>query len=310
MNSIRIGTRGSRLAVWQAEHVAQLISRLHPGLEIELRHVKTEGDKRTDVPLLEIGGKNLFVKELEMALLDGRVDIAVHSMKDVTVNVAPEFDIPVFVERDDPSDAFVSNKFNSVWDLPRGAKVGTCSLRRQSQLLAMRNDLIVAPLRGNVVTRLSKLDEGRYDAIILASAGLKRLGLDERIAESMPLKQFIPSPGQGAMGIECRSCDNDIRELIAPLNHFSTWIAVGAERKVNRRLGGSCHAPLGVYASKKNGDIYMLASLALPDGNRQIFETASGSAENSEFVADMLADSLIEHGAEEIIKCCEVSSNG
>ena len=310
MKTIRIGTRGSDLAVWQARFVASVLVQRHSGLNVEMRLIKTEGDRRTDVPLTEIGGKNLFVKELEYALLDGQIDIAVHSMKDVTVNLGPDFEIPIFLKRENPCDAFVSNTFASIEELPHNARVGTCSLRRQSQLLAARKDLTVAPLRGNVPTRLARLDEGRFDGIILAVAGLKRLGLDQRIAQIMPAERYVPSPGQGALGIECRTDDLSVREIIAPLNHDQTWISVNAERQVNRRLGGSCHVPLGVYAQMLDQRIKITASVGLVDGSRQIRETASGCTNEAMEVADVLADTLIASGAEEIIQSCETSASG
>ncbi len=305
MKTLRIGTRASKLALWQARHVAQLLAGLRPELTIELCEISTEADRRTNVALTAIGGKNLFVKELEQALSDRRVDIAVHSMKDVTASLQPQFDIPVILEREDPRDAFVSNAFASIQDLPENATLGTCSPRRQSQMLALRRDLAVVQLRGNVQTRLARLDEGGFDATILAVSGLRRLDLESRITEFLSVSLHVPSPGQGALGIECRSDDDAVRELIAPLNHPPTRTEVEAERHVNRRLGGNCHMPLGTYAKIRDGHIEIQAYVGLPDGSRRIVETEAGRASESGQVADALADTLIARGSLEVLETCE-----
>ena len=302
MNILRIGTRGSELAIWQAKYVSSQLQEHHSDLEVEICYIKTEGDKRTDVPLTEIGGKNLFVKELEVALLDGRIDIAVHSMKDVTVNLRPEFDIPVILQRENPCDALVSNSYKSLEELPLDATIGTSSLRRQSQLLMTRKDLNIKTLRGNVQTRLKRLDEGSYDAIILAVAGLKRLELEYRITQELPVEHFVPSPGQGALGVECRANDDATHELILPLDHSSTHTLVNAERIVNRRLGGSCFVPLGVHAQSETKSVNIHAYLGDPLGSRNLSDTVSTTLENCIDTAETLAENLLSRGAREILE--------
>lgn len=305
MTEIRIGTRGSGLALWQAHHVAAQIVAHYPEAATSIVTITTTGDRRTDVPLVEIGGKNLFVKELEQALLDRRIDIAVHSMKDVTVNVQPEFEIPVILERENPFDALVSRNNLKLDELPAGARIGTCSLRRSAQLLSLRPDLKVLPLRGNVPTRLAKLDNNHYDAIILAVAGLKRLDLAERISQVLPHETFVPSPGQGALGTECRSDDPEICHIIAALNHPPTQLVVETERAVNRKLGGSCYLPLGVHANMEDDEISVTAAIGLPDGSRMMKETIRGPTDDSEIIASVIAAALLDGGAEEILALCE-----
>ena len=305
MNRIRIGTRGSVLALWQANYVAMRLHETYPDLVVETVPIKTEGDRRQDVPLVQIGGKGLFVKELESALLDDRIDIAVHSMKDVTVNMPEDFCIPVILEREDPRDALVSNHYQSIEDLPQNATVGTCSPRRRSQLLSMRPDIQVKELRGNVPTRLKKLDDGQFDAIILAIAGLNRLGLQERITQRFDPEIFVPSPGQGAMGIECRANDSEMLELLEPLNHSTTFSCVSAERQVNRRLGGSCHSPMGVFACNSNNELKIRAWVGNLDGSDWILKHSGETADKESLAVDELVEKLSNAGALEILASAE-----
>ena len=241
---IRIATRKSPLALWQAEYIQQRLLELNPGLQVELVKMVTQGDKILDTPLAKVGGKGLFVKELEVGMLNGDADIAVHSMKDVPVEFPAGLHLAVICEREDPRDAFVSNRFTSIEDLPHGATVGTSSLRRQCQLRAWRPDLKISDLRGNVNTRLAKLDEGKYDAIILASAGLIRLGFSDRIRAFLDTDICLPAIGQGAVGVECRVDDERINALLEPLNHERTHTCVMAERAMNHRLEGGCQVPI------------------------------------------------------------------
>ena len=305
MNKIRIGTRGSVLALWQANYVATRLHEIYPDLVVETVPIKTEGDRRQDVPLVQIGGKGLFIKELESALLDDRIDIAVHSMKDVTVNVPENFCIPVILEREDPRDALVSNHYQSIEDLPLNAIVGTCSPRRRSQLLSMRPDIQVKELRGNVPTRLNKLDSGQFDAIILAIAGLNRLGLQGRITQRLDPEIFVPSPGQGAMGIECRANDSEILELLEPLNHSTTFSCVSAERQVNRRLGGSCHSPMGVFACNSNNEFEIRAWVGNLDGSDWILKFSDKTDDKENLAVDVLVEKLSNAGALEILASAE-----
>ena len=306
MNKIRIGTRGSVLALWQANYVATRLHEIYPDLVVETVPVKTEGDRRQDVPLVQIGGKGLFIKELESALLDDRIDIAVHSMKDVTVNVPENFRIPVILEREDPRDALVSNHFQSIEGLPKNAIVGTCSPRRRSQLLSMRPDIQVKELRGNVPTRLKKLDNGQFDAIILAIAGLNRLGLQGRITQPLDLEYFfVPSPGQGAMGVECRANDIEMVGLLEPLNHSPTFSCVSAERQVNRRLGGSCHSPMGVFACNSNNEFEIRAWVGNLDGSDWILKFSDKTDDKENLAVDELVEKLSNAGALEILASAE-----
>jgi len=264
--SIRIATRESPLALWQTEHVAEKLRRAHPGLVVELLGIRTRGDKFLDAPLAKVGGKGLFVKELEQGLLDKRADIAVHSMKDVTVELPASLRLPVILEREDPRDALVSNHYGEIHELPAGACVGTSSLRRQCQLAARRPDLVIRPLRGNVNTRLRKLDAGEYDAIILAAAGLVRLGLDPRIRRRLSPEESLPAIGQGAIGIECRADDERIEALITPLHHADTADRVRAERALNRCLIGGCQTPVAGYAVLEGDALYLRGLVGTPDG--------------------------------------------
>jgi hydroxymethylbilane synthase len=261
----------------------------------------TRGDVILDTPLAKVGGKGLFVKELELALLEDRADIAVHSMKDVPVEFPPGLGLTTICERDDPRDAFVSNHFDSIDALPAGSVVGTSSLRRQCQLAADRPDLVIRSLRGNVGTRLGKLDNGDYDAIILAVAGLKRLGLEDRIREALSPEQSLPAVGQGAVGIECRLDDPHTRTLLAPLNHADTAVRVCAERAMNTRLEGGCQVPIGSYAELSHGEIWLRALVGAPDGSRMVRGERRGPAEDAKELGISLAEELLNNGAREIL---------
>ncbi|HRQ59109.1 MAG TPA: hydroxymethylbilane synthase [Azoarcus taiwanensis] len=298
---IVIATRESRLALWQAEHVKARLEKLYPACKVELLGMTTRGDQILDRPLAKVGGKGLFVKELETALLDGRADIAVHSMKDVPMMLADEFALPCISAREVPLDAFVSNRYESLADMPPGAVVGTSSLRRESQVHANYPYLAVTSLRGNLDTRLRKLDEGQYDAIILAAAGLKRLGLSDRIRSEMPAEVSLPSAGQGALGIECLSAREDIAAWLAPLHDNETAACVIAERAVSRALGGSCEVPLGAYAIMREGKLWLRGFVALPDGSRFVRAEREGAPENAEALGLALAAELRERGADEIL---------
>ena len=301
-NRIVIATRQSPLALWQAEHVQRRLLEAHPGLEVELLKMNTQGDIILDTPLAKIGGKGLFVKELEQGLMDGRADIAVHSMKDVPVELPEGLHLPVILEREDPRDAFVSNHYTSFEALPQGAKLGTSSLRRQCQLSALRPDLEVISLRGNVGTRLRKLDEGQYDAIILAAAGLMRLELTERIAGKISTDTCLPAIGQGAVGIECRADDPRVNELIGVLNDESTHIRVAAERALNHRLEGGCQVPIGGFAEIDGNKLRLRALVGSPDGSEMIRGEVNGSIDKAEKIGIELADDLLSRGADRILK--------
>lgn len=298
---VRIATRSSPLAIWQAEYVQQRLQSLHQGLRVELVRIKTQGDKILDVPLAKIGGKGLFVKELEQAMMDSRADIAVHSMKDVPMELPDGFVLPVICERDDPRDAFVSNAHESLAALPHGARVGTSSLRRSAQLKANRPDLEVLSLRGNVQTRLSKLDEGQFDAILLAAAGLKRLGMHGRIRYEMPPEESLPAVGQGAVGIECRAGDEQTAALLAPLNDTDTWDRVVAERAMNRRLEGGCQVPIGGYAQLHGDQIWLRGLVASEDGTRVLRADASAARSRAEQLGHDVAGQLLAAGAGDIL---------
>ena len=301
-NLIRIATRQSLLALWQAEYVAARLKELHPGLAVELVKMVSRGDKILDTPLAKIGGKGLFVKELEEGLLAGSADIAVHSMKDVPMEFPEGLHLAVICEREDPRDAFVSNKFTVLDELPQGAVVGTSSLRRQCQLLERRPDLQVKFLRGNVQTRLKKLDDGEYDAIILAGAGLLRLGLQDRIRHMIDITTSVPACGQGAVGIECRADDADVNALLAPLNHPQTATRVKAERAMNRRLEGGCQVPIGGYAELDHGVIVLHGLVGRPDGTEVVRGSISGRPEDAEEMGQVLAEDLLARGADAILR--------
>tara|TARA_R110002050_G_scaffold269917_2_gene412554 strand:- start:94812 stop:95693 length:882 start_codon:yes stop_codon:yes gene_type:complete len=287
--------------MWQAEFVRDALLALHPELRVELVKMTTQGDKILDVPLAKIGGKGLFVKELEQGMLTGDADIAVHSMKDVPMAFPEGLHLPVICPREDPRDAFVSNHYTSVDDLPQGAKVGTSSLRRECQLRASRPDLNILTLRGNVNTRLAKLDAGEYDAIILASAGLKRLKLEARIKSALSAEQSLPAVGQGAVGIETRVDDAEINALIAPLLCPETWIVVTAERAMNKRLAGGCQVPIAGYALLENGTIWLRGLVGRPDGSLTLRGEVRGKAEDAESLGIALAEDLLSQGADEIL---------
>ena len=298
---IVIATRESRLALWQAEYVRDCLRSQYPGCQVELLGMTTRGDQILDRPLAKVGGKGLFVKELETALLDGQADIAVHSMKDVPMQLPAEFALVAIGEREVPLDAFVSNKYASLDDLPPGAIVGTSSLRREAQLHAAYPYLAVSSLRGNLDTRLRKLDEGQYDAIILAAAGLTRLGLSARIRTVLPAEVSLPAVGQGALGIEARADRQDVAEWLAFFNHRATAACVRAERAVSRALAGSCEVPLGAYAQVEATGLRLRGFVASPDGQRMARAERQGSASEPEQLGQALADDLRAQGAEAIL---------
>lgn len=298
---IRIATRKSPLALWQAYYVKEALQNAHPGLEVELVTMVTKGDVILDTPLAKVGGKGLFVKELEVAMLEGRADLAVHSMKDVPVDFPDGLGLVTICEREDPRDAFVSNTYHHVDELPQGAVVGTCSLRRQCQLKAYRPDLVIKELRGNVGTRLSKLDAGEYDAIILAAAGLKRLELEERIRSFIEPEQSLPAVGQGAVGIECRTDDARILKLLEPLNHADTADRVKCERAMNLTLEGGCQVPIGSYALLEGDEIWLRALVGEPDGSQIVRGEIRGPRAQAEQLGVQLANQLLNEGAREIL---------
>ena len=301
MQLIRIATRRSPLALWQAEHVAASLKAAHPSLNIELVKMITQGDKILDTPLAKIGGKGLFVKELEQGMLNGDADIAVHSMKDVPAQLPEGLEIGAILEREDPRDAFVSNTYSSIDELPQGAVVGTSSLRRQCQLLDKRPDLQIKSLRGNVNTRLQKLDDGEYDAIILAAAGLIRLGFESRIKTAIPVNTMLAAIGQGAIGIECRTGDTATQKLIECLHDSATATRVCAERAMNFTLEGGCQAPIAGHAKIKNGVLRLHGLVAEPDGSHLITEHIEGSLEEAEQMGTLVAQRLLAGGAKEIL---------
>lgn len=298
---IRIATRQSPLAMWQAQYVQQQLQELHSGLEVELVPLITKGDVWLDTPLSQIGGKGLFIKELEQAMLDGRADIAVHSIKDIPVEFPPGLRLIAICQREDPRDALVSNRYKSLAELPAGSIVGTSSLRRQCQIAEQRSDLVIRSLRGNVGTRLSKLDNGEYDAIILAAAGLIRLQLEDRIACYLEPELMLPATGQGAVGIECRDDDVRVRDWLVPLNHTITALCVQAEREVNKRLQGGCQVPLGSYACMDHGELWLRALVGLPDGSRVIRGEWRGASEYARQIGIAVAEELRQQGAADIL---------
>lgn len=302
MSTLRIATRKSPLALWQAHHVRDILQAQYPDLDIELLEMSTQGDKILDTPLAKIGGKGLFVKELEQALYDKSADIAVHSMKDVPAMLPEGLVLPVIMSRASPFDAFVSEKYHKISELPQGAVVGTASLRRQSQLLAHRPDLQIKSLRGNVGTRLQKLADGEFDAIILATAGLERLGLADRIRQVIPAEQMLPGIGQGALGIECRSADLRVLELIHFLKDAETEIAVGAERAMNRLLAGSCQTPIGGFATFQNQQLHVRGLVASVDGKRLLQAEIQGDPADYQNLGETVAHDLLAQGAGDIIE--------
>ncbi|MCK7598815.1 hydroxymethylbilane synthase [Microbulbifer sp. CAU 1566] len=303
IKAIRIATRESALALWQANYVKQQLELHHPQLTVELLPLTSRGDQLLDIPLNKVGGKGLFVKELEKAMLEGRADIAVHSMKDVPMEFPEGLHLPVICEREDPRDAFVSNHFDTIESLPQGAIVGTSSLRRQCQILALRPDLQVKFLRGNVNTRLAKLDAGEYDAIILAAAGLLRLEMRERIAAFIEPEVLLPAGGQGAVGIECRR-DPALEALLAPLHHAETSHRLVAERAMVRRLNGSCQVPIGCYAIFTPGNseqLYLRGLVGSPDGETMLTAEVHGHQADADALGIRLAEQLLQAGADKIL---------
>ncbi len=296
-----IASRESALAMWQAEFIRDRLRALYPQTEVSILGMTTQGDQILDVTLAKIGGKGLFVKELETALETGRADIAVHSLKDVPMNLPEGFMLACIGEREDPRDAFVSNDYASLRDLPTGAVVGTSSLRRESQLRARFPHLKVEPLRGNVQTRLRKLDEGQYAAVILAAAGLKRLGLSQRIRATLDSADSLPAVGQGALGIECRTDRTDLVGVLAPLHHADTAACVLAERAMSRALAGSCQVPLGGFAELNGGMLRMRGFVATPDGTRLLRAERAGSTADAEALGNGVALDLLSQGAGEIL---------
>jgi len=300
--TLRIATRKSPLALWQAEFVRAHLQQLHPGLRVELVTFTTRGDKILDSPLAKIGGKGLFVKELENALLEGAADIAVHSMKDVPMDFPPGLGLAVICEREDPRDAFVSNRFAELAALPHGAYVGTSSLRRQCQLHALRPDLNIVSLRGNVNTRLAKLDAGEFDAIVLATAGLLRLEFAERIRERIATNISLPAGGQGAVGIEIREDDARVRELLQPLHHNATALCVRAERALNKKLQGGCQVPIAAFAELHGAQLHLRGLVGAPNGSIMLRAQADGSDSDPEALGERVANELLQQGASEILE--------
>lgn len=300
--SIRIATRKSPLALWQAEEVSRQLKLHHPGIVIELVKIVSKGDKFLDAPLAKVGGKGLFVKELEQSMLDGDADIAVHSMKDVPMEFPPGLHLPVIMEREDPRDAFVSNQYQSLSDLPDNARIGTSSLRRQLQIKEAMPNAEMLDLRGNVNSRLEKLDRGDFDAIILASAGLIRLGFQDRISSNIEPEQSLPAIGQGAVGIECRENDQAMLDLLLPLNHPQTHTRLMAERAMNHRLNGGCQVPIAGYATLQDDELYLRGLVGRPDGSEVVRGDIRGSATEAEHLGLQLAEQLLAQGAEVILR--------
>ena len=309
-NTLRIATRRSRLALWQAEHVSALLRAAHPGLDVELVPMVTEGDRILDRALAEVGGKGLFIKELEVAMFEGRADLAVHSMKDVPADLPEGMTLAIVLERADPHDALVSNRFQRLEDLPQGARVGTSSLRRQCQLRHARPDLEVLQLRGNVDTRLRKLDEGTYDAIILAAAGLKRLELQARIASLVPIGASLPAVGQGIIGIECRTADTLTRERLAALEHRPSRLRLDAERAFAARLQGSCQSPVAGFAELDGETLRLRGLVGAPDGSRLFADEIQGPATEGPALGFALAERLLAAGAGALLDELRAAAGG
>lgn len=299
---IIIGTRGSKLALWQANFIADCLRTQYKGLAVELKHITTKGDKILDVPLAKIGGKGLFTKELEEAMLSGEIDIAVHSLKDMPTLLPEGLILAAVTERADPGDALVSRNYGSFDALPQGARLGTSSLRRRAQMLACRPDLQVFDLRGNVDTRLRKLDEGTFDAVILAAAGLKRLGFSDRIRQILPTDICLPAVGQGALAIEAREKDAAVLEILAFLDHADTRAATAAERAFLRTVEGGCQVPVGVYAVVEANEVHLEALIADLEGKKVLRSRLSGAMDAAETLGESLALRLLEQGGREILE--------
>ena len=298
---LRIVTRESPLALWQAQFVRARLQETHPGLSVGIRTVKTLADRFLHKSLSEMGGKGVFVKELEQALLNDEADLAVHSMKDVTVDMPAGLTITAIMEREDPRDVFISNRYPSLREMPEDARVGTSSLRRQCQLKAAYPELSLRDIRGNVGSRLQKLDNGSYDSLILAAAGMKRLGMERRIRTFLDVAEILPAIGQGALGIETRSDDAQAERFVRPLNHAPTRLCVHAERALSRKLYGGCHLPLAGYAHISGETLFMSALVGNPDGSRIVKDTISGNAVHAEKLGNELAEGLLLQGADEIL---------
>ena len=305
MTTLRIATRKSPLALWQSEHVASLLRAAHPGLRVELVPMSTRGDEILDRSLAAIGGKGLFLKELELAMLRGEADCAVHSLKDVPMQVEAPFVLPAFLERADHADAFISNQFADLDALPPGACVGTSSLRRQAQLRALRPDLEIRDLRGNVNTRLARLDAGEYDAIVLACAGLQRLGLDERIRARLDAPGWLPAPAQGVVAVECRGDDGGIEALCRVLDHPPTRTCAEAERALNRTLHGSCHVPVAAFARLQGATLELQALVGSASDGRAVRAEASGPASDPDALGRTVAEKLLAGGAGEYLPAAD-----
>lgn len=302
MNSLIIASRESQLAMWQAEHIKQRLQKLYPEMTITILGMTTKGDQILDKTLSKIGGKGLFVKELEQALIEGKADLAVHSLKDVPMQLPEGFALAAITERENPFDALVSNKYATLAELPDGAIVGTSSLRRQAQIKAAYPNLIIKPLRGNVQTRLRKLDDGEYDAIILAASGLIRLELQDRIRAVLPTNESLPAAGQGALAIEIAEHRQDLQDLLAPLNHPETHACVTAERAVSRKLGGSCQVPLAAFSSIKQDKLTLKALVASTDGQQIVYAEGDDIPQHAEQLGLTIAQQLIDKGAMPLIE--------
>ena len=299
---IRVGTRGSALALWQAEWVKSELEKKYPGMAVTLTKIKTTGDKILDVPLAQVGGKGLFVKEIEEAMLSNEIDIAVHSMKDVPTFFPDGLHLSCITKREDPRDALLSRNRVKFKDLPKGANVGTSSLRRQAQLMHIRPDFVIHQLRGNVDTRLRKLKEGQFDAIVLAAAGVKRLGLAENVTEYIAPEISLPAIGQGALGVECRIDDRELNDLISFFNHTDSRTCVMGERALLRRLEGGCQVPIACYGQMKDGQLHLTGLVGSVDGKRIIKDTIEGAPEKAEKLGVTLAEKLLTQGADLILR--------
>jgi hydroxymethylbilane synthase len=302
LQTIRVATRQSQLALWQAEHVREQLLKRNPGLNVELVRITTQGDRIIDRPLAKIGGKGLFIKELQLALIDNRADIAVHSMKDVPIEDVDELEISVMLARADPRDVLVSVNYQSIGDLPNGAQVGTSSLRRKSQLSVLREDLELIDLRGNVPTRIAHMEQGKFDAIILAAAGLDRLSLGEKISARLTVEDMLPAVGQGAIGIECRVGDEQVAALIQPLSDKQTITCVSAERALSRQLQGSCEIPIAAHATLNAGKLVLKGLVASVDGSEIITEDDSSSISDAIELGERVGRRMLARGADRIIQ--------